>query len=131
MFKFIFDIITDPLGLPIDCYYEWFILTIIGIIAYMIAYQKVGDLYHDGFISGGAEGSFFHWIIRAICFVVMWAVTYGVIWIGKFVILHKIQVAIGIGGIAIIVLVLKLLIWYEGRNKLVKSPEEIESDEKQ
>ena len=26
MFKFIFDLATEPLGLPIDWYYEWIIL---------------------------------------------------------------------------------------------------------
>ena len=33
MFKFIFDLATEPLGLPIDWYYEWIILGVIGYIA--------------------------------------------------------------------------------------------------
>ena len=94
MFKFIFDLATEPLGLPIEWYYEWIILAVIGYIAYLIAYEKVGSLYHGDFISGRAAGSFCHWIIRSIYFIVMWAVAYGVIWIGKFVMAHKIQVAI-------------------------------------
>lgn len=86
MFKFIFDLATEPLGLPIEWYYEWIILLVIGEIAYHVAYDKVGALYHSGSISGRAAGSFVHWIIRTVVFVAVWAVTYGVIWIGKFVI---------------------------------------------
>lgn len=44
MFKFIFDLATEPLGLPIEWYYEWIILAVIGYIAYLIAYEKVGSL---------------------------------------------------------------------------------------
>ena len=44
MFKFIFDLAIEPLGLPIEWYYEWIILAVIGYIAYLIAYEKVGSL---------------------------------------------------------------------------------------
>ena len=59
MFKFIFDLATEPLGLPIEWYYEWIILGIIGYIAYLTAYDKVGSLYRGDFISGRTAGSFF------------------------------------------------------------------------
>ena len=74
MFKFIFDLATEPLGLPIEWYYEWIILAVIGYIAYLIAYEKVGSLYHEDLISGRAAGSFCHWIIRTLYFIVMWAI---------------------------------------------------------
>ena len=51
MFKFIFDLITEPLGLPIEWYYEWIILLVIGEMAYRVAYNKVGVLYLSGSIS--------------------------------------------------------------------------------
>lgn len=121
MFKFIFDLATEPLGLPIDWYYGWIILGVIGYIAYLIAYDKVGSLYHGDFISGRAAGSFFHWIIRTIYFIVMWAITYGVIWTGKFVMAHKIQVAIGICSIVVVAIAVKIFIWIKERNKLVKA----------
>ena len=120
MFKFIFDLATEPLGLPIDWYYEWIILGVIGYVAYLIAYDKVGSLYHGDFISGRAAGSFFHWIIRTIYFIVMWAITYGVIWTGKFVMAYKIQVTIGICSIVTVVIAVKIFIWIKERNKLVK-----------
>jgi hypothetical protein len=59
MFKFIFDSATEPLGLPIEWYYEWIILLIISEIAYQVAYDKVGVLYHSDSISGKSAGSFF------------------------------------------------------------------------
>lgn len=40
MFKFIFDLITEPLGLPIEWYYEWIILLVIGEMAYRVAYNR-------------------------------------------------------------------------------------------
>lgn len=120
MFKFIFDLATEPLGLPIEWYYEWIIILVIGKIAYMVAYDKVGVLYHSGSISGRSAGSFVHWIIRTVVFVAFWAVTYGVIWIVKFAVAHKIQVAIGICSIIVVVITVKLFIWIKERNKLVK-----------
>ena len=40
MFKFIFDLLTDPLGLPIEWYYEYLILAAIGTIAYLPRISK-------------------------------------------------------------------------------------------
>lgn len=118
MFKFIFDLVTEPLGLPIEWYYEWIILGVIGHIAYLIAYDMVGSLYHGDFISGKAVGSFFHWIIRTCCFVVIWAITYGAIRIVKFVISHKFEVSIGLGFVIVITIVVKLAIWSNRRSKV-------------
>lgn len=129
MFRFIFDLVTEPLGLPIDWYYEWIILGVIGYIAYLIAYDKVGSLYHGDFISGRAAGSFFHWIIRTIYFIVMWAITYGVIWIGKFVMAHKIQVAIGICSIVAVVIAVKIFVWFKEQNELVKVSIKVEDND--
>lgn len=130
MFKFIFDLATEPLGLPIEWYYEWIILGVIGYIAYLIAYNKVGSLYRGDFISRRATGSFFHWIIRTIYFIVMWAITYGVIWVGKFIVAHKVQVAIGVCSIIAVVIVAKFFIWIKERNELVKVSVKVEVNEK-
>lgn len=129
MFKFIFDLITEPLGLPIEWYYEWIILLVIGEIAYHVAYDKVGALYHSGSISGRAAGSFVHWIIRTVVFVAVWAVTYGVIWIGKFVMTHKIQVAIGICSIVTVVIAVKIFVWFKEQNELVRVSIKVEDND--
>ncbi len=129
MFKFIFDLITEPLGLPIEWYYEWIILLVIGEMAYRVAYDKVGVLYQRGSISGRAAGSFVHWIIRTVVFVAVWAVTYGVIWIGKFVMAHKIQVAIGICSILAVVIAVKIFVWFKEQNELVKVSIKVEDND--
>lgn len=79
IFKFLFKRATDPLGLPINAFYEYIILAVIGAVAYGIAYSKVGDMYHGSLISGRTEGSFFHWLIRLILFVGLWLLAYGAI----------------------------------------------------
>lgn len=88
LFSFLFDLATEPLGLPVDAWKEWIILGIIGVVAYIVAFRFIGDLYSNGEISGSTVGSIIHWIIRFGAFAVIWAVTYGVIAVGKFVIAH-------------------------------------------
>lgn len=97
IFKFMFERLTDPLGLPINPLYEYAILGIIGLIAYVIAYIKVGDMYHGGMIDGRTAGSFFHWIIRGFLFVVMWLIAYAVIQ-GYFFVMANWQINLMIAG---------------------------------
>lgn len=54
-------------------------MLVIGAVAYAVAYRCVGDMYSGGMINGSTSGSFFHWLIRLILFVILWAVTYGII----------------------------------------------------
>lgn len=96
-FKFMFERLTDPLGLPINALYEYIILAMIDAIAYGIAYSKVGDMYHGGLISGRTEGSFFHWLIRLILFVGLWLLTYGAIQ-GYFFVIANWQIILMIAG---------------------------------
>lgn len=102
VFSFLFDRLTDPLGLPIEAWKEWLILLVIGAVAYRIAFSAVGDMYYSGDLSTRTGGSFFHWLIRAVVFVVIWAVTYGVIVAVKFVAAHWIIVVSVLGGLALV-----------------------------
>ncbi len=115
MFKFIFDLATEPLGLPIEWYKEWIILVIIEGITLRLAYDKVGGLYRSHIISGRMAGSFFHWLISSFYFLVIWAITYGVIWTGKFVIEHKVFVGIFVGIILLIIIAVYIWEWYRYR----------------
>ncbi len=99
MFKLFFDLLIDPLGLPIEWYYEYLILAVIGAVAYGIAYRCVGDMYHMGAIDGRTSGSFFHWLIRLILFVVLWAVTYGTIVAGRWITANWVMVVCILSGI--------------------------------
>lgn len=96
--SFIFGKLTDPLGLPLVWYKEWLILAAIGFIAYIIAFKFVGDLYRFDLIDGRTSGSILHWVIRFVFFVIIWAITYAVIWFVRFVKAHWIIViSVGCG----------------------------------
>lgn len=119
MFEFIYELATDPLGLPLEWYYELFVLWIIDQIAYSKAYSNVGGLYREGFISGSVLGSLCHWIIRIFHFVVMWAITYSVIWVCKFILSHKFEVGMGAIIILSAVVVIKFVICNNEHKELV------------
>ena len=99
MFKFIFDLLTDPLGLPIEWYWEYIVLLVIGAVAYAVAYRCVGDMYSGGMIDGSTSGSFFNWLIRLILFVILWAVTYGIIAVVKWLTDNWVLVLSILGGV--------------------------------
>ena len=99
MFKFIFDLLTDPLGLPIEWYWEYIVLLVIGAVAYAVAYRCVGDMYSGGMIDGSTSGSFLHWLIRLILFVILWAVTYGIIAVVKWLTDNWVLVLSILGGV--------------------------------
>lgn len=88
LFSFCFELLTDPLSLPLDPITEFVILIVLNWLAYKVAFRTVGDMYDGGIISGGAVGSFFHWVLRLSIFVVVWATTNGVIFVGRFVAQH-------------------------------------------
>lgn len=102
IFSFIFDRLTDPLGLPISALYEYVILLVIGAIAYAIAFSAVGDMYDSGSISSSGAGSLFHWLIRLVVFVVIWAITYSVITLVKWITAHWVVIVSSLGGILLI-----------------------------
>lgn len=110
--SFLFDRITDPLGLPIAWYWEWIILAIITFAAYAIAFRAVGDLYDGGMISGSAAGSILHWIIRLIVFAVIWAVTYCIIWLAKLIFAHWVVVVSILGGILVATAIIWVIVHY-------------------
>lgn len=72
--KYIFEYLTDSFSLldnPLD---DWVIITIIGVIAYIIAYRSVGYLYRLDLIAGREAGHVLHWIIRLIVFVFIFGI---------------------------------------------------------
>ena len=86
LFKFIFESFTDPLSLPISVFWDYVIIAIIGFLAYVFAYRIVGNMYRGDFISSSTAGSFFHWTIRLVLFVLMFAVVYVIIQVVRFLI---------------------------------------------
>lgn len=90
MYKFIFDLLTDPLSLPIPAIYEYIILFVIGGVAFQIAWEVS---------PGGRLGSEIHWFVRVIAFFVIWAIIYGVIAVCQWLLRNWIPVVYVLGGI--------------------------------
>lgn len=82
----IFDLLTSPLGLPVNPLLEYVILAVVGGIAYRIAFAKVGEISLEFGISNSGLMSILHWIIRIIAFVPIWAMLYGICYVIKLVI---------------------------------------------
>ena len=103
MCRFVFTLFTDPLGLPISPILEYVILAVIYRIAYKIAWKLS---------PGGILGSEIHWFVRVIAFCTIWAITYGIIWVCKWIsgngVLVVGTVGIGVLVVGIIVVVFKM-----------------------
>ncbi|MBR5537582.1 MAG: hypothetical protein IKU58_06750 [Clostridia bacterium] len=93
MSKFFFTIITEPLGLPLDWWWEYLILAIIGKIAFEVAWDAS---------PGGLFGSEIHWSVRTFAFIILWAVTYVVIAVVKWLVNNWVLVAVIIGTVLVI-----------------------------
>ena len=93
IYSLFFDLLTDPLGLPIHPLWEYVILLVIGEIAFRIAWNAS---------PGGFGGSTIHWFVRIITFALMWAVTYAVIAVGQFIIAHWIPIVCIIAALVLI-----------------------------
>ena len=110
MFKLLFEFLTEPLGLPIEWYYEYVILAVVGFVAYIIAFRCVGSMYRKGFIRSRDAGSFFHWLIRLIFFVIIWAITYGILALVKWLCSNWILVLCVLGGIVLLAAIITITI---------------------
>lgn len=90
MLKFLYELFTSPLGLPINPIWEWLIILVVGEIAHEIAYWVS---------PGGKEfGSLIYWVTKLLTFIAMWAILYGIIVAIQFVARYWIWfLCIGIG----------------------------------
>lgn len=79
MYKLVFEFLTDPLGLPIQWYWEYIIMTIIGIVAFKIAWELS---------PGGKLGSIIHWMVRVLIFFILWLIVYCIIFAVKRLVLN-------------------------------------------
>lgn len=103
LYKLIFEFLTEPLGLPVQWYWEYIILAIIGTVAFKIAWE---------ISPGGRFGSEIHWAVRIVTFVVLWAIARGTIltikWlISNWILASVIAITLVISIICIILIVRK------------------------
>ena len=89
MKKFIFDLITSPLSLFGNPIYNYIAMAIIGIVAFKIAFEMVGELGLSGEL-----GSIVHWLIRLLVFALVWFICCVVISLIEFIINNWITIMI-------------------------------------
>lgn len=107
MKKILFDLITSPLSLFENPFYNYIAMAIIGCVAFKIAFTIVGDLgLRD------EAGSIAHWIIRFFVFVLIWFICYVAIALISFVINNWIIVTIS----AILLIIVYVLKIYANKN---------------
>lgn len=107
MKRFIFDLITSPFSLFDNPFYNYIAMAIVGVLAFGIAFNIVGEL---GF--RGKLGSITHWTIRIIVFVLLWFIFGIIIKLVTFIIANWIYILISCS----LILVLFLLKWYANNN---------------
>ena len=103
IFRFCFDIITDPLSLPVNPLTEFIILALISQLAYEWAFGFIGDLYHANIISGRSVGSFLHWFFRYISYVIVWAIVNTAIYVYQFITEHWVILLAVLCGILLLI----------------------------
>ena len=81
MYHFLFHILNDPLGLPVNDLWEYAILAILGLIAFGWEIAPSGRF-----------GSLMHWAIRFVVFLLLWASAYAVLAAIQWVIAHLLLV---------------------------------------
>lgn len=94
MYKLFFEMLKQPLGLPISPIYEYILLLVIGEVAFQIAWN---------ISPGGKYGSEIHWLVRIPIFLLIWILLYITIVIVKWVIAHWIILCFAIGGLIIFI----------------------------
>lgn len=106
MWKLIYEILVNPLGLPIEPIWEYIILLVTGEIAHELAY----------WISPGEKvfGSLIYWISKLLVFVAVWAILYGIIAAIQFVIAHWVWFAIA----GVIILIVTIIFIVRSKKKM-------------
>ncbi len=115
IFSLAFDELTGTLGLDINPFVEWLILFFIGVIAYSSSYKIVGDLYRLSIIMDKCEGSLLHWITRIIVFVLLWAITNGIIKIGRLAVNHPIIALVIFALVVAVICIISFIVYRKKR----------------
>ena len=107
--KPIFEIVKGEYILFDNVIYNYITLSLVGIIALKVAWDFVGKLYDYGLIMSKSSGSIIHWTIRLITFIVLFYILSGIIWLTKFIYLHKTESIIILSSSVIFIILNKLI----------------------
>lgn len=91
MKRFLFDMITSPLSLFENPFYNYVAMALIAYISFKIAYKIVGELGLRG-----EFGSIVHWTIRLIVMLSIWILCSVIIIITKYIITNWITILLSI-----------------------------------
>lgn len=83
MNRFIFDILSDPLGLPVNDLWEYAILAVIGMIAFVTGWEASRR---------GVFCSVIHGAVSLLTFLILWAAAYALMAAVQWAIAHLILV---------------------------------------
>ena len=107
--KPIFEIVKGEYILFDNVVYNYITLSLVGIIALKVAWDFVGKLYDYGLIMSKSSGSIIHWTIRLITFIVLFYILSGIIWLTKFIYLHKTESIIILSSSVIVIILYKFI----------------------
>ncbi len=107
--KPIFEIVKGEYILFDNVIYNYITLSLVGIIALKVAWDFVGKLYDYGLIMSKSSGSIIHWTIRLITFIVLFYILSGIIWLTKFIYLHKTESIIILSSSVIFIILYKFI----------------------
>ena len=107
--KPIFEIVKGEYILFDNVVYNYITLSLVGIIALKVAWDFVGKLYDYGIIMSKSSGSIIHWTIRLITFIVLFYILSGIIWLTKFIYLHKTESIIILSSSVIVIILYKFI----------------------
>ena len=107
--KPIFEIVKGEYILFDNVIYNYITLSLVGIIALQVAWDFVGKLYDYGIIMSKSSGSIIHWTIRLITFIVLFYILSGIIWLTKFIYLHKTESIIILSSSVIFIILYKFI----------------------
>lgn len=96
----LFELLISPLTISDNYFVNSTIIGLLGFIAYKVAFRIVGDIG-----ARGEVGSFLHWMIRFVVFVLLWFVLCIVVIITRFVISHIVLISILVVGLILLTLV--------------------------
>ena len=97
MFKLFYELLTNPLGLPLEPLWEYIILLVVGEVVHEIAFH---------ISPGGDFGSAIYWISKLIVFIIIWAILYAVIAFIQFIIAHWIWFLIAVALTIVVIVVI-------------------------
>ncbi|KNY30534.1 hypothetical protein [Pseudobacteroides cellulosolvens] len=108
--KPIFEWLTDGYTLFDNVLYNYITISIVGFIAFSVAWNIVGSLYRNDIISGKTSGSILHWMIRLITFVVLFSFVSIILRVIRFIITVPLWISLTIAGLFIAGIIIFLII---------------------